>query len=329
MARQITFAGGCYDRTQALIDGTVKPEGLELNWMILPYGELWRRMLNHYDFDASELSFSSYIIARSMGKPLLAIPVFPARAFRHSYVFINSKNVRDPSDLAGKRFALMEFQQTATVWIRGILQDEYGLKLEQVHWHAWERQERMPIEMRKKYDIQLIPEGKKPDEMLIKGELDALICPFLFPSLLQAKPTVRRLFEDYKKEEMAFFKKTSIFPMMHTVAMREDRWREIPWMAPSLLKAFQRAKEQAYANLHHDNAYKISLVWFRGPVEEQDNFLGEDPWPYGVTKNRKVVETLTRYLHEQGLTERQMMPEDLFAPNAMEITESQYEWGAR
>ena len=128
MKRQITFAGACYDRTQALIDGTVKPDGLEFNWLILHYPEIWRRMLNDYDFDASELSLSSYLIARSMGKPLIAIPVFPARTFRHSYVFINNKSgITKPVDLVGKRVGVADFQQTATVWMRGILQHEYNV----------------------------------------------------------------------------------------------------------------------------------------------------------------------------------------------------------
>ena len=128
MSLQLTIACGDYDRTHPLIDGSIKPEGLELNWLVLPHLEIWTRMLNYYDFDASEISLSSYLIARTIGKPLTAIPVFPARAFRHSYVFINTKSgIREPKDLMGKRVGLAEFQQTATVWVRGTLQHEYGV----------------------------------------------------------------------------------------------------------------------------------------------------------------------------------------------------------
>src|SRR5262245_18049314 len=138
MAKQITFAGGIYDRTQALAYGQIKPDGLELNWLTFPYREIWRRMLNFYEFDASELSLSSYIIARYLGKPLIAIPVFPARAFRHSYVFVNRESrIKAPQDLTGKRIGIHEFQQTASVWIKGILQNEYGVELQTIRWFTW------------------------------------------------------------------------------------------------------------------------------------------------------------------------------------------------
>jgi len=156
--RQLTFAGGAYDRTQALIDGTVKPEGLELNWLTLPYLEIWKRMLNYYDFDASELSFSSYLIARSGGKPLIAIPVFPARAFRHSYIFVNTKSgIEKPEDLVGKRIGVADFQQTATVWMRGILQHEYGVDLDKIQWLIWEKESRVAISLPKRYNIHIFP----------------------------------------------------------------------------------------------------------------------------------------------------------------------------
>ena len=241
MKRQITFAGACYDRTQALIDGTVKPDGLELNWLILHYPEIWRRMLNDYDFDASELSLSSYLIARSMGKPLIAIPVFPARTFRHSYVFINNKSgITKPADLVGKKVGVADFQQTATVWMRGILQHEYNVPLEEIQWFTWAKT-RMEIELPKRYSIQALPPEKDPEEMLKSGELDAVILAALFPSLLNGVPEAKRLFENYKDVEQAFYKKTKIFPIMHTVAMREELWKEQPWIAVSLLKAFQQA----------------------------------------------------------------------------------------
>ena len=320
MRHQLTLACGDYDRTHALIDGTVQPEGLELNWFVLPYDELWARMLNHYEFDASELSLSSYIIAKTLGKQLIAIPVFPARAFRHSYIFVNAKSgIREPSDLVGKRVGLAEFQQTATVWIRGTLQHEYGVSLEKIRWFTWAKQDRMEIEMPGHYSIQKIPEGINPDELLIAGELDALICASLFPSLLRGHPNVRRLFENSKEVEAAYFKKTGIFPIMHTVAMREASWRERSWIAPSLFKAFQKAKEIAYQRINDVSPYKISLVWFREPLREQQDVLGNDPWPYGLESNRKTVETLAQYLFEQGLIQRLPTMEELFAPNTLSL----------
>ena len=319
MKRQITFAGACYDRTQALIDGTIKPDGLDLNWLILHYPEIWRRMLNDYDFDASELSLSSYLIARSMGKPLIAIPVFPARTFRHSYVFINSKSgINQPADLVGKRVGVADFQQTATVWMRGILQHEYNVPPEEIQWFTWAKT-RMEIELPKRYNIQAIPAGKDPEEMLKRGELDAVILAALFPSLLNGVPEARRLFENYKDVEQAFYKKTKIFPIMHTVAIREELWKQQPWIAVSLFKAFQQAKEIAYQRLVDLNAYKISLIWMREVVSEQIAVVGTDPWAYGFEKNRHVVEAIAGYLHEQGLIKKPLNVEQAFAPNTLNL----------
>jgi len=320
MSLRLTIACGDYDRTHPLIDGSIKPEGLELNWLVLPHLEIWTRMLNYYDFDASEISLSSYLIARTMGKPLTAIPVFPARAFRHSYVFINTKSgIREPRDLVGKRVGLAEFQQTATVWIRGMLQHEYGVKLEDVQWHIWMPKQRMEIELPSRYTVRHIEPGRKPDEMLFNGELDAIICASLFPSLFNPPPHVRRLFENYEEVEAAYFKKTGIFPIMHSVALRQDVWEKNPWVAISLFKAFQRAKEDAYARLNDVSPYKISLAWFRRPVKEQKEILGADPWPYGLEKNRHVVATLMDYLYEQGFMKEKIAVEKFFAPNTLEL----------
>jgi 4,5-dihydroxyphthalate decarboxylase len=320
MSRLLTIACGDYDRTHPLIDGSIKPEGLELNWLVLPHLEIWTRMLNYYDFDASEISLSSYLIARTLGKPLTAIPVFPARAFRHSYVFINTRSgVRDPKDLMGKRVGLAEFQQTATVWVRGILQHEYGVKLEEIEWFTWTPRSRMAIELPNRYSVHHIPPDRKPDEMLFDGELDAVICANLFPSLLNPPSHIRRLFENYEEVEAAYFKKTGIFPIMHSVAVRQDLWEACPWVATSLFKAFQRAKEIAYERLNDTSPYKISLVWFRRPLEAQREILGADPWPYGLEKNRHVVATLMDYLYEQGLAKEKLEVEKLFAPNTLNL----------
>jgi len=320
MSLQLTIACGDYDRTHPLIDGSVTPEGLEHNWLVLPHLEIWTRMLNYYDFDASEISLSSYLIARTIGKPLTAIPVFPARAFRHSYIFINTKSgILEPQDLAGKRVGLAEFQQTATVWVRGILQHEYGVKLNDIEWFTWMPRPRMEIEMPDRYSVHQIPPDRKPDQMLFNGELDAVICASLFPSLLNPPPHVRRLFENYEEVEAAYFKKTGIFPIMHSVALRQGLWQKNPWIARSLFKAFQRAKENAYERLNDTSPYKISLAWFRGPVEEQREILGDDPWPYGLEKNRHVVAALMDYLYEQGLVKEKLEVEKLFAPNTLDL----------
>jgi 4,5-dihydroxyphthalate decarboxylase len=316
MIRQLTIACGDYDRTHALVEGTVKPEGLELNWLDLPHLEIWTRMLNFYDFDASEMSLASYVIAKTLNKPLVGIPVFPARAFRHSYIFINTKSgIRDPRDLMGKRVGLGEFQQTATVWVRGILQHEYGVDLSKIKWFSWTAKSRMEMPLPKRYEVQKIEPGIAADQLLMQGDLDAVICTSLFPSFAQGAPNVKRLFENYKEVEGAYFRKTGIFPIMHTVVMREELWKQNPWIATSLYKAFQEAKKLAYQRLNDLSPYKISMVWFREPMEEQKEILGEDPWCDGVEKNRKTIEALVDYLHEQEMISKKPTVEELFVSN--------------
>ena len=200
-----------------------------------------------------------------------------------------------------------------------MLQHEYGVKLEDIDWYLWTPRPRMEMELPKRYKIKRIPADRAPDQMFFNGELDAIMVPSLFPSLFNPPPHIRRLFEDSPKVEAEYFKRTGIFPIMHSVALRQDVWEEDPWIARSLFKAFQRAKEDAYARLKDLSPYKISLAWFRGPVEEQQRILGADPWAYGLAKNRHVVETLAGYLYEQGLTDKKMQVDELFASNTLDL----------
>jgi 4,5-dihydroxyphthalate decarboxylase len=176
----------------------------------------------------------------------------------------------------------------------------------------------MEVKLSKSYELQRIPQGKKPDQMLLDGELDAIITPALFQSFIKA-PNVRRLFDNYKEVETDYYKKTRIFPIMHTVAFREDLWREHPWIAVSLFTAFQKSKELAYNALNSFGPYKISLAWFREPVTEQQQILGDDPWAYGVRQNSHVIATLVSYLHQQGLIDRRLETREIFAPNTLDL----------
>lgn len=320
MRKRLTMAGADYDRTRALIDGRIKPDGIDLDWQILPYMDIWKRMLNNYEFDVSELSFASYIIARASGKPLIAMPVFPLRIFRHSYVLINrNSGIRAPKDLEGKRVGLAEFQQTATVWVRGMLQHEYGVDLTKIDWFPWKAKDRMAIQAPKSYRIQTLPASSRPDQLLIDGELDALICSTIFPSLLKSPPTVGRLFEDSQKAETEYYRKTGIFPIMHTVAMREELWREDPSIAVRLFAAFEAAKKLAYKDLADVSRQRITLLWYEDALNRQKDLLGDDYWPYGIEKNRATVQALIDYLFEQELLPRKPALEELFAPNTLSL----------
>jgi len=317
MARQLTFACGAYDRTRPLIDGRVKPEGLELNWIVLSPHEIWTRMLNHYEFDASEMSLASYIISRTLNKPLIAIPVFPARSFRHSFVYVNKKSgIIKPKDLEGKRVAQAEFQQTAAVMVRGFLQNEYGVDLETIRWFNW-YQPRTEVKLHKCYKVEALPSAGAAEKMLENGEIDAMICASHPQFALNGSPNVKRLFSDPKEEEIAYYRKTKIFPIMHTVVIREELWRADPWIATSLTKAFQRAKEIAYDTLNSKLPFNISLAWLGEPLREQKEILGDDPWAYGFSKNKHNVETLMQYLLEQGLISKALKAEEVFAPNSL------------
>ena len=314
MTRQLSFACGDYDRTRPLIDGRVKPEGLELNWMVLSPHEIWTRMLDHYEFDASEMSLSSYLISRTLNKPLIAIPVFPARSFRHSFLFVNTKSgINKPKDLEGKRVAQAEFQQTAAVMVRGILQNEYGVDLETIDWFNW-YPPRSEVTLHKSYKTASLPSAKVAEGMLEKGELDAMICASMPQVFLEGSPHVKRLFDNPKKEEIAYYQKTKIFPIMHTVVIREELWKADPWIATSLTQAFQQAKQLAYDTLNSKLPFNISLAWLREPLREQRELLGDDPWAYGLTKNKHNVEVLMQYLLEQGLVSKTLTAEEVFAP---------------
>ena len=314
MTRQLSFACGDYDRTRPLIDGRVKPEGLDLNWMVLSPHEIWTRMLDHYEFDASEMSLSSYLISRTLNKPLIAIPVFPARSFRHSFLFVNTKSgINKPKDLEGKRVAQAEFQQTAAVMVRGILQNEYGVDLETIAWFNW-YPPRSEVILHKSYKTEPLPSAKVAEQMLEKGELDAMICASMPQVFLEGSPHVKRLFDNPKQEEIAYYQKTQIFPIMHTVVIREELWKADPWIASSLTQAFQQAKQIAYDTLNSKLPFNISLAWLREPLREQRELLGDDPWAYGLARNKHNVEVLMQYLLEQGLVSKTLEVEEVFAP---------------
>jgi 4,5-dihydroxyphthalate decarboxylase len=321
----LTLACWDYDRTRALMDGTVRPEGIDLNYLALPVEETFFRMLRHREFDCSEMSLSSYTASLgSENPPFIAIPVFPSRFFRHSCIFVSAKSgIRKPEDLKGKRVGVPEYQMTAPVWIRGILADDYGVKVTDVeHFSGGEeepgRDEKLKIDLPSTIELSPIPAGKTLSRMLADGELDALLTARA-PSTFHTQPdAVKRLFPDYVDQEKAYYRRTKIFPIMHTVVI----WREVyaanPWVAQSLAKAFGSAKARAYASYDQTAALPAMVPWLTAHIEEAKREMGADWWPYGVAANRQVLETFLRYHHEQGLSKRRLAPEELFAKETLE-----------
>lgn len=322
MARlNISLACWSYDRTAALADGTIQPDGIDLNFQVLDVEETFFRMLRNKEFDAAELSMSSYLV--TLGRenpPFVAIPVFPSRFFRHSCIFVSAKSgIEKPEDLVGKRIGVPEYQMTAPVWIRGILQDEYGVDPASVLYCTGGeeepgREEKLALNLPAKFRVEPIGPTKTLSRMLADGEIDALHTARA-PSTFYSEPDkVRRLFPDFVNVEKAYFARTGIFPIMHVVAIRREVYERNRWIAQALYKAFAEAQRRTYDDLLVSASLKTMLPWQIAAVEDTIATLGRDWWPYGVAKNRHVIETFTRYHHEQGLSPRKLSVEDMFAP---------------
>ncbi|HXE17691.1 MAG TPA: ABC transporter substrate-binding protein [Stellaceae bacterium] len=322
---RLTLACSNYDRTRALIDGDVSPDGIDLTWLTLPVEETFFRMLRNREFDAAEMSLSSYTLSLAAQDPaFIAIPAFVSRFFRHGAIFVSAKSgIEKPADLVGKRIGVPEYQMTAPVWIRGILQDEYGVAPDSVAYFTGGeeetgRDEKIAINLPPRFRLSPIGPTQTLSRMLAEGEIDALQTART-PSTFHTRPdAVRLLFPDFATVERAYFRKTRIFPIMHVVAIRRDVYEQNRWIAQSLFKAFLRAQRLAYDELANAAALATMLPWQIEAAEEAKTLMGPDWWPYGVAPNRHVLDTFLRYHHEQGLSPRRRTPEELFAPETLE-----------
>jgi len=312
----LTLACGDYESIRALKEGTVKPDGIELTVLTEMTSDIrhWRMIRNH-EFDIAELSMSNYLMAKYIGLPFAAIPVFLHRRFRHGFIFLNAaKNIRKPADLVGKNVGLRNFQATANLWVRGILEHEYQLPHRSIQWFKQDEEE---VEWTPPFDlnIQRVGAGKNVEQMLVDGELDALIHPELIQPILNKDQRVSRLFPAYREFEIEYFKRTGIFPIMHTTAIKQEVVEKYPWVPINLMQAFEESKKVAYKRM--ENPRIVPLAWFRHFLEEQEEILGVDPWAYGLgASNRKNLETLMQYSQEQGLLGRKIALEDLFINTA-------------
>ena len=315
----LTLACSGYDRTQALQDGHVKPEGIDLTYLPLGMPESFFRMLHHGEFGASEMSLSWYTrTVFSDPRPLVAIPVFPSRMFRHSSIYVHAgSGIDSPADLRGKRVGCPEYQMTAAVWIKGILADHYGVPVNSVAYRTGGLKEpgrkEVPMDLPGDISVEAIPDDRTLSDMLESGEIDALYTAEAPITFVEGSSNVRRLFDDYETVERDFFRDTGLFPIMHVVVLRADVYAAHPWMAQSLTKAFIEAKKIAYAELAETVALKVMLPWLPAHLETTVEAMGEDFWPYGIEANHQTLATFLRYSHEQGLSPRLLEPEELFA----------------
>jgi 4,5-dihydroxyphthalate decarboxylase len=315
---RLTFACGPFDRTQSLRDGSITPEGIDLTYLAMQPAEIFWRMLQYNEFDMSEMSLSNYCILVSRGEaPYVAIPAFPSRVFRHGYFFINTaKGIDKPADLAGKVGGVPEYSQTASVYMRGILQHEYGVHPSQVRW-VQGRADRLEHPLPPDIRLTQAPPGTELGDLLERGELDFLMTANSPLSFRRGAKTVRRLFPNYAEIEKDYYRRTHIYPIMHTVVIRRDVYEQNPWVALSMYKAMCRAKDYTYRWIVEGGSAKVTSAWLLPLLEEEQAIIGKDWFPYGIEQNRPSIEALLQYLHEQGLTHRRVALEELFVPSTM------------
>jgi 4,5-dihydroxyphthalate decarboxylase len=315
----LTVALGDYDRTLALRTGLVHADGVELNVLTLSPEEMFYRMGRFREFDVSEFSLSTYTIRRGRGEPLIAIPVFPSRMFRHSSVYVrDGAGIAEPRHLRGKRMGVPKYHMTAAVWIRGILEDEHGVAPKDMRW--FEGGEGVSI---KEVDVTLPPEiglthvpgDRHLGQMLAEGELDAFMGARKPPAFGKG---ISRLFPDFRRVERGWYERTGIFPIMHTVVLKEELAQRHPWLPRSLYTAFMEAKHHAYRRLDSTAALATSLPWQVAEAEETRALMGDDPFPYGIARNRTNIETLVSHSHRQGLAPRRLALEEMFVPSLLD-----------
>jgi 4,5-dihydroxyphthalate decarboxylase len=321
MAVPVSFACAAYDRMVPLLTGEVKPAGVDLNFIpIADPRQIFDRMAGHLEFDACEFSSSELISQLGAGaSQLVAIPVFPSRMFRHSFITVNTNRIKSPQDLAGKRIGVPLYTMTAAVFIRGMLKEEYGVDLSGVQWiqgainaAGGHGNPTVPPLLRK-VDIRNNTSGKSLSDLIDAGEIDAIIGTSV-PVAMRTNPSIRRLFPHFAEVERDYYRRTGIYPIMHLVALKRELYERHPTVAASLYQAFCQAKDLAMARLRYTGALATMISWTVEQLELMDATFGADFWPYGVEANRKTLEALVRYLVDQSLIAKPLPLESIFVP---------------
>jgi len=318
----LTLACWNYDRSRPLMDGRVKPDGIALDIKVMRPRESFPRMLDRGEFDVSEMSLASYVSLKGRGAcPFVAIPVALSKIFRHDCIYVRSDaGIRTPEDLRGKRVGTTQYGSTGLVFMKGMLQHDYGVTPDDIHWFiggldAPTQRPLLPLDLPSSIRIDFLDHGKTLEAMLAAGELDALFSLYIPESFLRGAPHVARLFADPKAVAQDYYRRTQIFPIMHTVVIREDVFRAYPWVAASLYGAFCTARDIAVNGLYDTDALHLSLPFLIDHVEETWRTFGKDFWSYGLAANRPTLAAVGRYVHEQHLSPRIVTPDELFVPN--------------
>jgi 4,5-dihydroxyphthalate decarboxylase len=318
---RLTLALGDYDHTRDVAHGVVRPDGIEIDWLNLPVEEIFYRFTKYREWDVTELSFGKYVSFRSQDDAsVVALPVFVSRVFRLSSIYVRPDGpVKRPADLAGKRIGVPEWAQTASIYTRGYLAHELGLKLADIEWvqagvNEPGRVEKVPLKLPPGLRLRPLPD-KTLGGMLVAGELDAVLSAR--PPAAFAEGKLARLYPEYRQAEEAYFRKTGVFPIMHVVALRREVLDRDPWVAMNLVKAFAEAKRRSLARLADVTASHAPLAWLGDYVAQLRGIFGDDPFPYGLEPNRRTLEAFLQFAFEQGVCHRKLSPEELFPPQVL------------
>lgn len=319
----LSIAMGDYDRTRALLDGAVQIDGVDPVFMTLSPEEIFFRAFRNVEFDISELSLSSYLVKASKGEsPYVAIPVFLSRAFRHTSIYVRKDRIKRPEDLKGCRIGVPEYQLTAIVWARAILQD-YGVAPEDVTWVRGGidepgRPEKIKLQLPAGVRMESAPDDRTISDMLDAGEIDGFIAPRPPGGAAATNPNVGWLFDDPTATAKDYYRRTGVFPIMHVVGIRKELVAAHPWLPGAVMKAFEQAKKAALDKLADTSATKVTLPFVEEQLKAARDLMGTDYWSYGVTPARKTLETFVHAHHAQGLSARLMAVDELFHPSTYE-----------
>jgi 4,5-dihydroxyphthalate decarboxylase len=321
---QLSVAVGDYDRMRPLVDGLVQIDGVDPQFMLLEPEEIFFRAFRHADFDIAELSLSSYSVKTAAGSSAyIAVPVFPSRAFRHNSIYVRTDRIRTPADLKGCRIGTPEYQVTANVWARMFLEEDYGVRPADMTWvrGGYEhpgRVEKIALNLPADIRIETAPEGATISAMLAAGDLDEVIGPRAPSCFDQGHPHVGYLFADPQQAGTDWYRRTGLFPIMHTLGIRASLVDRHPWLPATVVKAFERSKAIAIDRLRDTSASKVTLPFVDEQLRAAQSLMGEDFWSYGLEPNRHVLQRFLRRHHEEGLSERLLTPEALFHPASLE-----------
>jgi 4,5-dihydroxyphthalate decarboxylase len=319
----LSIAVGDYDRTRPLIDGAVQIDGVDPVFMMLSPEEIFFRAFRAAEFDVCELSLSSSTVKTAGGDfPYVGVPAFVSRAFRHTSIYVRTDRIKKPEDLRGRKVGVPEYQLTANVWARAILEDDHGVKPSDIHWiragiEEPGRPEKITLKLPPDVRLENGPEGSTISQLLADGAIDGFIAPRP-PTMAGKHPHIGWLFPDPTAAAKDYFRRTGIFPIMHMTGVRRELAERHPWLPAAVFKAFEQAKAMAMAKLSDTSATKVTLPFVEEQVKSARDLMGEDYWSYGLEPNRKTLDTFLSHHHRQGLSPRLVKAEELFHPSTHE-----------